>query len=257
MPKFLRPLFCRVGSKVSVRNEILQVLSKVKHDVYVEPFVGGGTIFWSNTPAKKNIINDLDKTLMNAYRLIKKVSSNPNDFPSWNSLDKAKRFFGKKNKNINEKLSHEILATCGGFGSQYATKVSQLYKGANPARKTKNIVKYKERMKNTTIKTWDYKRIIKKYDSKNTLFFLDPPYEASKGLYKDYGMDYPMMAKLLKKIKGKFLLTINDSQNIREVFKTFFLVQINVRAQGNVGIGKNNRGELFVTNFKYDPDSID
>jgi len=71
-----------------------------------------------------------------------------------------------------------------------------MYKESDPMNKIKNITKYKERLKNTIIFSQDYKTIIKKYDSADTLFYLDPPYENSKDLYKNSEMDYNEMAKI-------------------------------------------------------------
>lgn len=34
-------------------------------------------------------------------------------------------------------------------------------------------------------------------------------------------MDYKEMAKLLSKIKGKFIISLNDGSNIRSIFKQF------------------------------------
>jgi len=105
-------------------------------------------------------------------------------------------------------------------------------------------------MKNTTILKQDYKKVIHKYDSPNTFFFLDPPYENSDSLYKDDTIDYEEMADVLNKIKGKFLLTINDSPNIRKIFKDFVIKPILVKGYGYEGIGKKDRKELFIMNYK-------
>ena len=56
------------------------------------------------------------------------------------------------------------------------------------------------------------------------------------------------MANLLSKLKGKFVLTINDSQYIRDTFKAFRIVPFVV--PGKAGkIGKLDRRELLILNY--------
>jgi DNA adenine methylase len=139
------------------------------------------------------------------------------------------------------------LRTCNTFGS---TGKGKLYKDSNPYNKTKNIQEYKDRMKNTTMLSQDYKKVIKNHDSTKTLFYLDPPYEKSDDLYKNSDMNYEELSELLSSIKGKFVLSINDSIHMRKTFNQFKIKQISVHTQGNKGIGSGgDRIELIIKNF--------
>lgn len=57
-----------------------------------------------------------------------------------------------------------------------------------------------------------------------TLFYLDPPYWGSEG---DYGQgvfdrpDFERLAEQLRTIRGRFILSINDRPEVREVFAGF------------------------------------
>jgi len=57
------------------------------------------------------------------------------------------------------------------------------------------------------------------------------------------------MADRLKKIKGKFLLSINDSTEIREIFKDFKISGLSVEGGGNSRIAVNTRKELLIKNY--------
>ena len=59
------------------------------------------------------------------------------------------------------------------------------------------------------------------------------------------------MADRLKKLKGKFLLSINDSAEIRETFKDFKIMGLAVKGggQANTDIGVKIRKELFIKNY--------
>ena len=59
------------------------------------------------------------------------------------------------------------------------------------------------------------------------------------------------MANLLKNIKGRFLLSINDSPNVRKIFKNFDITMLKV--QGTAGydkdLGSKLRSELLIKNY--------
>jgi hypothetical protein len=114
----------------------------------------------------------------------------------------------------------------------------------------------KEKLISTQIFNKNYISLIQEFDSLDTFFFLDPPYEntANEVGYAE-GSDtfnFEELKKICDTIKGTFLLTINDSPNIRELFKDYFIKSINVR---NAGFnGKTNlkriREELIITNYE-------
>ena len=57
------------------------------------------------------------------------------------------------------------------------------------------------------------------------------------------------MARQLNKLKGKFILTINDSPQIREIFKDFDIIPLTVKSEGRRGIGVGSRAELLIKNY--------
>ena len=64
---------------------------------------------------------------------------------------------------------------------------------------------------------------ITRYDRPATLFYLDPPYW---GCEKDYGPvfgaeDFTVLAEKLRRIQGRFLLSINDRPEVREIEARF------------------------------------
>jgi DNA adenine methylase len=251
----LKPFFNRVGSKVSLIKDIIPVIPP--HTTYVEPFVGGGAIFWNKTPAEKSVINDLDKELITGYKILKRISPKTD----LTFLDNAKKVDGKfpeiekfiesvnKNSTDGDKLLRIMKLLNGTFNSK---GIGKIYKNPSTESKMDDISEYKKLLKSTTILNKDYLQVIKEYDSPTTFFFLDPPYEDSdKSYYKNITIDYNEMSDALKKIKGKFLLTINDSKIIRDKFKDFIIKTIVVRNPANTDFGEEtrNRKELFITNY--------
>lgn len=255
----MKPFFCRIGSKTSIKDKILKLIPP--HKTYVEAFVGGGAIYFAKEPSRFEVINDLDNNLIDGYRLLKKVN-NDNILKALEIAERVNEIKNKKNRLevLNEivnmkyrddglKLYQILITMCNTFSSIGKGKI---FKPHSQINKLNEIIEHKERLKNTKIFLTDYKNIINKFDAPDTFFFLDPPYEKSIGLYKNEMIDYEEMNNILSNIKGKFLLTINASPEIRRIFNNFNIKKIKVKGQAssrkNVDIGYD-RYEFIITNY--------
>jgi len=237
----MRPFFCRTGSKKDIIDKIEPLIPP--HKTYVEPFVGGGSVFWFVERSSKSVINDLDSDLMEGYTILKKGGLQNLYMPP--TLEGKQALVNRKAKNYGERLVQLLLMSCNTFGN---TGIGKLYKNIDNEKKLSLIPSYSEALKGVTILNTDYKNVIKKYDSPSTFFFLDPPYEKSGGLYKKSIIDYEEMKELLSTIKGKFMLTINDSPEIRRVFNQFNIKPIIVKGTPGI-IGGVDRKELIIMNY--------
>jgi DNA adenine methylase len=116
----------------------------------------------------------------------------------------------------------------------------------------KLLKKAHERLKEAWIENQDYREIIKKFDKENTLFYLDPPYyETNNSSYKfGQNINFEELANILSNIKGKFILSINGHNYIKELFKNFNIqnieVQYNISKEGS---GRKKFEELIITNY--------
>ena len=109
------------------------------------------------------------------------------------------------------------------------------------------------RLAGVVIECLDWSAFIPRYDSADTLFYLDPPYWGCEG---DYGKamfaraDFQRLAELLAGIKGRFLLSLNDVPEVRETFAAFDLAE--VRTTYTISGTKNDpagsRAELLIRN---------
>ena len=109
------------------------------------------------------------------------------------------------------------------------------------------------RLAGVVIECLDYAEFIGRYDGKETLFYLDPPYW---GCENDYGKElfgrdqFELMATQLQAIKGRFLMSINDAGAIREIFRGFEVNEIKTTyTVGNGDSRSAQRAELLVSNF--------
>ena len=107
-----------------------------------------------------------------------------------------------------------------------------------------------ERLAGVVIERLPFAEIIALYDRPATLFYLDPPYW---GCETDYGegvfapADFERLARLLASLKGRFLLSLNDTPQIREIFAGFTIDAVEVGYSIN-GKAQSVAGEVLISN---------
>ena len=249
------PPFCRQGNKFPMREEIIRLIPT--HKRYVEPFLGSGAIFYNKPPllSQENVLNDLDKHTYDQHRLIIEAPSNPAKYPaSMKTLDAVKQFYRRKPRTQADRLIHEKIEACNGFSGSPVRASYGIYRKADPTKILRNLEFYKSRLNdNTKLLNQDYATVVQTYDSPTTFFFFDPPYERTRSIY-GYGehktFDYDRLLDILRGIRGKFLMTINDSPKMREMFKEFTIKKTRVYARWSRKTKKaNNRKELLIMNY--------
>jgi DNA adenine methylase len=253
----LPPFITRVGSKKSMKHILIPIIENQYFNTYIEPFVGGGSIFFGlNFKKDQNkVINDTDERLMFLYQQFAK-GINMDEYYEKKvdkfTLEMAKCIdrndnpvsdFDKMVKIINKMSNTFCCLDKGG-----------IYKNSNPYNRFIKAEQIQRKLTNNTdIHNKSAFEIIDEYDNEDALFFLDPPYEKSDRLYKYDKSPIAELAKILPNIKGKFILTLNDSDNVRNVFKNFNCIDVKVKggASGNSNIGRYDRQEIIITNFVY------
>ena len=251
------PPFCRQGNKYPMREEIIRLIPP-DHKVYVEPFVGSGAIFYNKPPAEETILNDLDEDTYQQHRILKIAPITPRAYPTGlDNIPSIKQFYAKTPKTVAEKLIHAKIESCNGFSGSPVSASYGIYRKANPVKILKHIHHYKNRLnRNTRILNQDYGEVVRKYDSADTFFFFDPPYENTRSIYgygEHKGFDFDRLLDVLKGIRGRFLMTINDSPRIRKLFGEFTVVPTKVYARWSRKTKRANaRKELIVMNYSVE-----
>ena len=87
------------------------------------------------------------------------------------------------------------------------------------------------------------------FDSPETFFFLDPPYENDKENDYEHYISPEIVYESIKNIKGKFLLTYNNSPNILKLFKKYRIIKNNVLYEHTQYTDKRNVVELIIMNY--------
>ena len=107
------------------------------------------------------------------------------------------------------------------------------------------------RLANIVIEHLPWHDCIKRYDRPGTLFYLDPPYWQTEG----YGVDFPWteyerLAEMLRGLKGKALVSINDHPDIRAVFAGFDLVPLQLSYTMGASESRGRQfGELIIKSW--------
>ena len=253
------PLAPYLGGKFRLSKRIINKIEQVPHKIYAEPFVGMGGIFLRRTKIPKSeVINDINGELVNLYRIVQRypeelcrsikfrltarqeferLSTIPPE--TLTDIERAARFLYLQSVAFGGKVT----------GQSFGVSIDR------PARF--NFVKMQERIRtvgerlaDVTIEQQDFETFIKRYDTKDTLFYLDPPYWGNE---TDYGKgifcraNFERLKNILTGIKGKFILSLNNTPQVRELFKDFTIEQADV----TYSINKNgccNRQELIISN---------
>lgn len=249
--------FPYIGGKFNLVDKLISLIPE--HETYVEVFGGAGSLLLNKPPSKVEVFNDIDGDLVNLFLVVRERSK-----------EFVERFrFLLYSREINKRLSKEIkvkdpveravrfyyvMRSCfsGKFGSGWSFKryANQPECFFNSLR---NIEFIAQRLKRVFIDNLDFRRCIKNWDSEQTFFFLDPPY-FGKRLYR-YSFtfkDHLDLRKILKKVRGKWLLTYNDHATIREVYKEFFIQRVMMRKSARLVKFGQSRGKfanLIIANY--------
>jgi DNA adenine methylase len=78
MNKPINSPFRYAGGKFYARKLILAHIPK--HSIYIEPFAGGGSIFFAKPKVSLNQLNDIDTELVNVYKTIRDM---PNELAAF------------------------------------------------------------------------------------------------------------------------------------------------------------------------------
>ena len=108
------------------------------------------------------------------------------------------------------------------------------------------------RLSGVTIERLDFEEFIRRYDSPDTFFYLDPPYWGAEDYYGKelFGREgFERLKGVLSTIKGRFLMSINDTPEIRRIFGAFEIEEVPVTYSASRAADRSTlRAELLVSN---------
>ena len=210
------------GGKKLMARHILPLIPE--HTTYVEPFFGGGAIFFAKEQSHVEVINDLNKFVVNFFLQVK------TNFDALQKRIQATPFSRGLYKDAllmyeNPHLFSELewawafwvlcnQGYAGKIGSWgYGTIDNKRELSINRKRET-FLEDFVKRLERTQIECADAVRIIELRDRPNTFFYIDPPYfNANMGHYGGYTEEHFVnLLNQLAKTEGKFLLSTYPSE---------------------------------------------
>jgi len=250
------------GGKSRLAKKITRLIPK--HVSHIEPFCGAAWVLFQKEPSKVEVVNDLDNDLITFWRVIQNhlaafleyfryavvsrelfAIENRKDPTTLTDIQKAVRFYYLQRLGYGGKTSGRTFG--GGVvrpSSLNLTTIEDV------------LLEVHWRMKRVTIEHMDACVCIQHYDRPTSFFFIDPPYYHVSQDYaaKFSDKDFIRLRDTLLMVKGKFLLTLNDTQAIRSIFKAFRQVRVSTKySTGNSNVSSDTRGkdrsELFIHNM--------
>jgi len=235
--------FARMGGKKRLKRRIIGMFPKdYENMTYVEPFVGAGHVLYGKKPSVKEVINDKDTGIATIHKGLKEFSGDLKGSyqVTRHTFDEWKK---KTPKSAKDRFMKEWILSKFSFAGNRKS-----YNPINAPPYSVQMRDYTQRLHDVVILNQDYEAVIRKYDSPNTLFYLDPPYEESERTagYKHSSFSVEHLKSVLDKIKGKVVLTFNDGRHIRDLFKGYHITGVKLLYT----VPKPHIGsEVIITNF--------
>jgi len=253
------------GGKAKAVKKILSSCPSFKE--YREPFLGGGSLFLAlkqNNPNSIFKINDLNNDLMSFWNSLK---TNPLELITRiihikdyekdgkklylflrrnyrdNILDRAVRYY------ILNRITYSGLVDSGGYSKE-------AFDGRFTYSKIEELYSVSNLLKDVEITTASYEDLLK-LDGDDVFIYLDPPYLNSikSRLYGKRGVlhlsfNHEKFAKNVKQCKHKWLITYDDTEEIRDLFSFAYIYPLKLQyGMDNNGKTPKIGNEIIITNY--------
>lgn len=249
-----------VGGKSKLTSTIIPLIPP--HKCYVETFAGAAWVLFRKEPSKVEVINDINGDLITLYRVIQYQLEEFVRYFKWSlvSREEFTRLQSVPAETLTDiqRAARFYYLLRNAFGAKI---IGQCFGVATTSKPRLNLLRLEEdlseahlRLSRVTVENLPYDNLIKRYDSVDTFFYIDPPYwdcenDYGKGLFtKD---DFTTLRDVLIKCQGKWLVSINNVPKIRELFKGYEFKEVKTNYTINNGVNKPVT-ELLIANYKLD-----
>lgn len=232
-----------------------------QHSVYIEPFFGGGAVYWHLQP-KKAIINDINPELINFYEVLR---NNYNEL--YNTLQQFvldKTFFKEQVIKLNNKTFQSDIERAAIFYYLNKTSFSGKWRLNSKGQYNNTWGDYKKEnykvldehfsnvMRDTVILNSDFKSLTELYKDKEDVFiFLDPPYLDCNSMYtnnQDFTGIYEYLSTYIRECKCKLMLVVKGNNLIISLFSDCIKDTYKINYSHNAKSGLIH-DHLVITNY--------
>lgn len=244
----LKPLTARLGGKVLLKKTIVDKFfpSSTSYKTYIEPFVGGGSVyFYKDKDGHKEVVNDIDPLIYKIFNGFKKYSSEQISKDVVGNYDKSdfKNLLELTPSSEYDKFLQQFLINRLSFFARSKTfgkpRINAQFNG------------YDERLREATILNDDWKAVVRKYNTKDAFFYLDPPAVAGDSAFRYPAVDVGELKTACDSIVGKFCLTYPDKDDIQKVFSKYHCTKLGTKYVGDRTTGGQTKpqSEWIITNY--------
>lgn len=237
------------GKNFSACKLVRQFPSDYK--IYVEVCGGAGSVLFRHVKPPScihEVFNDLDTDIYDMFRAINELTIDDIEAMDFQPTDEIfDRLKSSTPSTLKDKFYKNIYLRWWSYGA----RLKHLKRNARPQdihpRKPvfiKNLPKYQDRLKNVELLNMDYKDVIAKYNTSDTFLYIDPPYHDTYNVPYKYNIVPSELLDVLKSFKGKWMVSYNNSNYIRQLFKDYNIHEITTNH-----MQKPNVTELFITNY--------
>ncbi|MHB8772953.1 MAG: DNA adenine methylase [Syntrophales bacterium] len=239
-----------------------KIVTKIpKHNCYCEVFAGAAWILFKKEESEVEIINDINTDLVTLYRVVKHPLEEFIRYLKWILV--AREEFARFKKENPESLTdiqravrfYYLLKT--GFGSKMQNPTFGIAASRQPRF---NLLRVEEelsavhlRLSRVYVENRSYQDIIPRFDREDTFFYIDPPYYGFEDYYGP-GIfsreDFAKLRDLLASLQGKFILSINDAEEIRRLFRDYHIETVATSYTAGGAHKKKAVSELLIMNFR-------
>ncbi|WP_316171285.1 DNA adenine methylase [Bradyrhizobium sp. SZCCHNRI1058] len=237
----VRPAAAYIGGKRRLGELLARRIEAIHHDTYAEPFIGmGGVFFRRRWAPRREVINDVSRDVVTLFRILQRhypqfletlkfqVTSRAEferlaaaNSDTLTDLERAARFLYLQRLAFGGKVAGRNFGVEPIGPARFdVTKLGPLLEAIH------------ERLGGVVIECLSWADFVTRYDGPGTLFYLDPPYW---GCETDYGAgvfsrdEFARLAQRLRSIAGKFMLSVNDVPETREVFADYAIEAVTTR----------------------------
>lgn len=266
--KHLKPFLKWAGGKSHLLPDLQRLVPKL-YNRYIEPFLGGGALFFDLCP-ENAILSDLNAELINCYitvrdsprEVLKRLKDRPVN---------SKTFYKIRKQNPSTLTNVERAArliylnkTC--YNGLY--RVNKLGQFNTPYGKNDNarvytpsiILEASRALRNATILQGDFELILSEHASSRDFVYLDPPYPRGHSSnftrYTSdffYKKDHLRLAKVVRELDERncrFVLSNTKHPLISEIYSSFRKIEVQApRYISSRGDKRGNVPEVLITNL--------